>query len=142
MRLLIVSHPPLNAELGAAQLPHSAGVPIAIAKNPSQFRQGRDDRNELDKYADMDDAKAADLVKTLVAHHVALVPTFMINYRGYPKNWDQYTAEAHEWFKDPNLLKYYPKEAMESAQYEDELEKLLVELARSEAALRQKEAGR
>jgi hypothetical protein len=34
------------------------------------------------------------------------------------------------------------KEAMESAQYEDELEKLLVELARSEAALRQKEAGR
>ena len=63
----------------------------------------------------MDDAKAADLVKTLVAHHVALVPTFMINYGGYPKNWDQYTAEAHEWFKDPNLLKYYPKEAMESA---------------------------
>ncbi len=107
--------PAQAAELGAAQLPHSAGVPIAIAKNPSQFRQGRDDRNELDKYADMDDAKAADLVKTLVAHHVALVPTFMINYRGYPKNWDQYTAEAHEWFKDPNLLKYYPKEAMESA---------------------------
>jgi hypothetical protein len=107
--------PAQAAEIGAAQLPHSAGVPIAIAKNPSQFRQGRDDRNELDKYADMDDAKAADLVKTLVAHHVALVPTFMINYRGYPKNWDQYTAEAHEWFKDPNLLHYYPKEAMESA---------------------------
>ena len=107
--------PAQAAEIGAAQLPHSAGIPIAIAKNPSQFRQGRDDRNELDKYADMDDAKAADLVKTLVAHHVALVPTFMINYRGYPKNWDQYTAEAHEWFKDPNLLKYYPKETMESA---------------------------
>jgi hypothetical protein len=34
------------------------------------------------------------------------------------------------------------KDAMESAQYENELEKLLVELARSEAALRQKEAGR
>ena len=63
----------------------------------------------------MDDAKAAALVKTLVEHHVALVPTFMINYRGYPKNWDRYTAEAHEWFKDPNLLKYYPAEAMESA---------------------------
>ena len=81
--------PAQAAEIGAAQLPHSAGVPLAIAKNPSQFRQGRDDRNELDKYADMDDAKAADLVKTLVAHHVALVPTFMINYRGYPKNWDR-----------------------------------------------------
>ena len=107
--------PAQAAELGAAQLPHSAGVPLAIAKNPSQFRQGRDDRNELDKYADMDDAKAAALVKTLVEHHVALVPTFMINYRGYPKNWDRYTAEAHEWFKDPNLLKYYPAEARESA---------------------------
>jgi pimeloyl-ACP methyl ester carboxylesterase len=34
------------------------------------------------------------------------------------------------------------KDAMESAQYEDELEKLLLELARSEAALRQREAGR
>src|SRR5262249_51411283 len=51
----------------------------------------------------------------------ALVPTFMINYRGYPKDWDRYTAEAHEWFKDPNLLKYYPPEAMHSAlaAYED-----------------------
>jgi hypothetical protein len=107
--------PAQAAEIGAAQLPHSAGIPLAVAKNPSQFRQGRDDRNELDKYADMDDAKAADLIKTLVAHHVALVPTFMINYRGYPKDWDRYTAEAHEWFKDPNLLKYYPAEAMESA---------------------------
>ena len=62
--------PAQAAEIGAAQLPHSAGIPLAIAKNPSQFRQGRDDRNELDKYADMDDAKAADLIKTLVAHHV------------------------------------------------------------------------
>jgi hypothetical protein len=34
------------------------------------------------------------------------------------------------------------KDGMPSAQYEDELEKLLVELARSEAALRQKEPGR
>jgi hypothetical protein len=41
--------PAQAAEIGAAQLPHSAGIPLAIAKNPSQFRQGRDDRNELDK---------------------------------------------------------------------------------------------
>jgi hypothetical protein len=34
------------------------------------------------------------------------------------------------------------KDAMESARYEDELEKLLLELARSEAALRQREGGR
>ena len=113
--------PAQAAEIGAMQLPHSAGIPLAIAKNPSQFRQGRDDRNELDKYADMDDAKAADLVKTLVAHHVALVPTFIINYRGYPREWAQFRTEAHEWYKDPNLQKYYPKEAMELslAAYDD-----------------------
>jgi hypothetical protein len=113
--------PAQAAEIGATQLPHSAGIPLAIAKNPSQFRQGRDDRNELDKYADMDDAKAADLVKTLVAHDVALVPTFIINYRGYPKEWAQFRAEAHEWYKDPNLRKYYPAEAMEAslAAYDD-----------------------
>jgi hypothetical protein len=105
--------PAQAAEIGAAQLPHSAGIPLAIAKNPSQFRQGRDDRNELDKYGDMDDGKAAELIKTLVAHHVALVPTFIINYRGYPKEWAQFRAEAHEWYKDPNLQKYYPREAME-----------------------------
>jgi hypothetical protein len=85
--------PAQAAMLGAAQLPHSAGIPLAIAKNPSQFRQGRDDRNELDKYGDMDDVKAADLIKTLIEHHVVLVPTFMINYRGYPKNWDLYTPK-------------------------------------------------
>ena len=68
----------------------------------------------------MDDAKAADLVKTLVAHHVTLVPTFIINYRGYPKEWAQFRTEAHEWYKDPNLQKYYPKVAMEESlrQYE------------------------
>src|SRR6266545_5657650 len=113
--------PKQAAELGAAQLPHSAGIPLAVAKNPSQFRQGRDDRNELDKYADMDDAKAADLIKTLVAHHVALVPTFIINYRGYPKEWADFKTEAHEWYKDPNLQKYYSKTAMEEslAAYDD-----------------------
>jgi hypothetical protein len=113
--------PAQAAEIGATQLPHSAGIPLAIARNPSQFRQGRDDRNELDKYADMDDAKAADLIKTLVAHHVTLVPTFIINYRGYPTAWAQFRAEAHEWYKDANLQTYYPKEAMEQslAAYDD-----------------------
>ena len=74
-----VIFPAQAAENGAAQLPHSAGIPLAVARNPSQFRQGRDDRNELDKYADMDDAKAADLIAALVARHVSLVPTFFIN---------------------------------------------------------------
>lgn len=103
------------ALMGAANLPHSAGIGIAVAKDPSKFKQGRDDRNELDRYAEMDDQKARDLIQLLVAHHVALVPTFMINFPGYPKDWDQFTAEAHAFFNNPELLAYYPRNAMQGA---------------------------
>ena len=82
------------ALLGSANLPHSAGIGIAVTKDPSKFKEGRDDRNELDRYAEMDDAKARDLIQVLVAHHVALVPTFMINFPGYPKEWAQFAEEA------------------------------------------------
>jgi predicted amidohydrolase len=103
------------ALLGAANLPHSAGIGIAVTKDPSKFRQGRDDRNELDRYAEMDDQKARDLIQLLVAHHVSLVPTFMINFPGYPKDWDQFAAETRALFSNPELLAYYPPNAMQSA---------------------------
>jgi predicted amidohydrolase len=103
------------ALLGSGNLPHSAGIGIAVTKDPSKFKEGRDDRNELDRYAEMDDQKARDLIQILVAHHVALTPTFMINFPGYPKEWEQFTAEAREFFKNPDLLAYYPPAAMESA---------------------------
>ena len=103
------------AMMGAAALPHSAGVGIAVTKDPSKFKQGRDDRNELDRYAEMDDAKARELVKILVDHHVALVPTFMINFPGYPKEWDRFAVEAKQFFNNPELLAYYPPEAVRSA---------------------------
>ena len=46
---------------------------------------------------------------------MALVPTFMINYGGYPKDWDRFTAEAHEWFKDPNLAQMLPGPSAKNA---------------------------
>ena len=110
-----VLFPKEAALLGAANLPHSAGIGIAVTKDPSKFKQGRDDRNELDRYAEMDDAKARDLIQILVAHHVALVPTFMINFPGYPKEWDQFAAEARQFFNNPELLAYYPPNAVQSA---------------------------
>ena len=103
------------ALLGAANLPHSAGIGIAVTRDPSKFKQGRDDRNELDRYAEMDDQKARDLIQILVAHHVALVPTFMINFPGYPKDWDQFAPEARMLFSNPELLAYYPASAVQSA---------------------------
>src|SRR5438874_3124814 len=102
------------ALLGAANLPHSAGIGISVTKDPSKFKQGRDDRNELDRYAEMDDQKARDVIQVLVAHHVALVPTFMINFPGYPKDWGQFASEVRMLFANPELLAYYPASAVQS----------------------------
>jgi hypothetical protein len=63
----------------------------------------------------MDDDKARDLIQVLVAHHVALVPTFMINFPGYPKDWDQFAPEARMLFSNPELLAYYPASAVQGA---------------------------
>jgi predicted amidohydrolase len=103
------------ALLGAANLPHSAGIGIAVTKDPSKFKEGRDDRNELDRYAEMDDQKARDLIQLLVAHHVSLVPTFMINFPTYPKDWPEFAAQTKELFSNPELLAYYPPSAVQSA---------------------------
>ncbi|HYR83922.1 MAG TPA: amidohydrolase family protein [Terriglobia bacterium] len=107
-------YPREAAMLGSGSLPHSAGIGLAVAKDPSKWRPGRDDRNELDRYAEMDDAKAKDLIALLVEHQVALVPTFIINFPGYPTNWTRFETEAHQLFTDKNLLAYYPQSAIDS----------------------------
>ena len=100
---------------GAANLPHSAGIGLAVTKDPSKFGQGRNPTEQLDQYAEMDEQRAHDLIALLVAHHVALVPTFMINFPGYPKDWDSFAAGAKALFSDPELLAYYPANAVQSA---------------------------
>jgi len=109
-----VMFPSDAALLGSRSLPHSAGIGIAVTKDPSKWNKGRDDRNELDRYAEMDEAKARDLVNVLVKHNVMLVPTFVINFPGYPKDWDRFAAEGRQLFTDPDLLSYYPSSAIES----------------------------
>jgi hypothetical protein len=107
-------YPRQAALLGSSSLPHSAGIGLAVARDPSKWHPGRDDRNELDRYAEMDDAKAKELIDLLVQHHVALVPTFIINFPGYPSNWQRFEAEAHQLFTDKNLLAYYPQSAIQT----------------------------
>ena len=109
-----VMFPSDAALLGSRSLPHSAGIGIAVTKDPSKWNKGRDDRNELDRFAEMDEAKARDLVNVLVKHNVMLVPTFVINFPGYPKDWDRFAAEGRQLFTDPDLLSYYPTSAIES----------------------------
>lgn len=109
-----VMFPADAALLGSRSLPHSSGIGIAVTRDPSKWNKGRDDRNELDRYAEMDEAKARDLVDILVKHNVMLVPTFVINFPGYPKDWDRFAAEGRQLFTDADLLSYYPTSAIES----------------------------
>ena len=109
-----VMFPADAARLGSRSLPHSAGVGIAVTKDPSKWNKGRDDRNELDRYAEMDETKAKELVEVLVKNNVMLVPTFVINFPGYPKDWERFAAEGRQLFTDPDLLTYYPTSAIES----------------------------
>jgi hypothetical protein len=38
----------------------------------------------------------------------------MINFPGYPKDWDQFTADTRTLFTNPELLAYYPPNAVQS----------------------------
>jgi len=92
------------AMLGTRNLPHSAGIGTVVAKNPP----GAGRNNELDLYADMDEAKAKDLIQLLVQHKVSITPTFNILYPGFAKNWARFEEEDRKALSDPNLLAYYP----------------------------------
>jgi imidazolonepropionase-like amidohydrolase len=93
--------PKEGALAGADVYPHSTGIGAAVAKDGTRAN------NELDRYAEMDDAKANDLIKVMVEHHVNLVPTLVHDSPGYPKGWARFQAEARKTFQDPNLRAYY-----------------------------------
>jgi hypothetical protein len=97
------------AMLGSKNLPHSAGIGAAVSRNPEASG------NELERFADMDDAKARELIQVLVQHGTALTPTFKMQYPGYPKDWARFEREDRRVLSDPNLLAYYPPERILTA---------------------------
>ena len=100
--------------LGSRVLPHSAGVARLVTKNPPG---PGDNRNEADLFADMDEAKAKDLIQFLVSHNVALDPTWRNSWVGYPKDWERFAQDDRDFFDhgDPAMLAYYPRERMMGA---------------------------
>jgi imidazolonepropionase-like amidohydrolase len=100
--------PKAGALAGADVFPHSTGIAAAIAKDGTRAN------NELDRYAEMDDAKAADLIKVLVEHHVNLVPTLVHDSPSYPKGWARFQGEVRKTFQDPNLRAYYDDDNIRS----------------------------
>lgn len=95
---------------GADHISHSSGIDRAIVKDGSRWT------NELDRYADMDEAKAADLIKFLVERNVSLSPTLIRKGMGFHEATARFQEQDREWWlSNPNLRAYYPEHLFESA---------------------------
>jgi imidazolonepropionase-like amidohydrolase len=96
--------------MGADFIPRSNGVGQAVAavaaEDPVPGVPAQ--QNELDLWANMDEAKAADLIKVLVQQKTALIPAFNQKAPGLPKGWPRFEAQSRRLFADPFLATYYP----------------------------------
>src|SRR5258706_4501246 len=88
---------------GADQLPHARGIDLDI------MRDGATPTNSvLERFAQMDDAKAKSLIEVLVREKTSPVPAIIHESPGYPKNWERMAAAVRKVFTDPDLRAYYP----------------------------------
>src|SRR5437867_4406508 len=94
------------ALMGADFIPRSNG--IAAVVTAVQDAGGFGGGNELQQWAEMDEAKAADLIKVLVQQKTALVPAFLQKAPGLPQGWSRFELQARRTFSDPMLMSYYP----------------------------------
>jgi hypothetical protein len=135
---------PKDAALaGATILSQAAGIAIALAKDPKKWTAGGIvsatslDKganlaiNELDVYSDMDDAKAAELIRLLVDRKVSVQINIIRKGKGFHKYNERFQDEARKWWhSNPGLRAYYPEEMFESELLEmtaDELEPAVFE---------------
>ncbi len=91
---------------GVDILEHAAGVGYAIVKDPSQWRDfGKIEVHSLDPtpYADMDEAKAAEMIRLLVERNVYLEPDFIAMGRGFHKERARFELEDYRLFQNPDL---------------------------------------
>jgi imidazolonepropionase-like amidohydrolase len=88
--------------MGAGFLPRSMGVAAAVTSAAEGV-------NELQQWAEMDEAKAKDLIRILVEKKTALVPAFIQKAPGIPTGWSRFELQARRMFSDPALMAYYPQ---------------------------------
>jgi imidazolonepropionase-like amidohydrolase len=93
------------ALFGADFVPRSQGAAAAVTNMPAP---GAGAPNELDQWAQMDEAKAADLIAVLVKQRTALIPAFQQKAPGLPTSWARFELQARRLFADPFLMAYYP----------------------------------
>jgi len=88
--------------MGAGFLPRSMGVAAAVTSAAERA-------DELQQWADMDEAKAKDLIRILVEKKTALIPAFIQKAPGIPTGWSRFELQARRMFSDPALMAYYPQ---------------------------------
>jgi imidazolonepropionase-like amidohydrolase len=91
------------AMAGADQLPHARGIDLDVMKDGATRSN-----NVLERFAQMDDAKAKALIDVLVRANTKPVPALIHESPGYPKNWERMAAAVRKVFTDPDLRAYYP----------------------------------
>jgi imidazolonepropionase-like amidohydrolase len=98
------------ALLGADFIPRSQGVAAAVTNMPAPAvpAGGFGGPNELEQWAQMDEAKAAELIKVLVQQKTAVIPSFIQKAPGLPTGWSRFELQTRRLFADPFLMAYYP----------------------------------
>ncbi len=89
------------ARAGVDVVHHARGVDLHIV------REGAEARNTLERFAQMDEAKAGELIRILVDEEVYLVPNIINDAPGYPADWPQMQEVYRETFSNPAVLSYY-----------------------------------
>ena len=98
-------------QAGADILEHAAGVSVSIAADPSIWEGfGSLEEHSLSTapFADMDDAKAADLIKLMVERNVYLEPDFIAMGRGFHKKREKFELQDLQLLNSPELS-YVPE---------------------------------
>jgi imidazolonepropionase-like amidohydrolase len=95
--------PAVGAMAGVDIIPHSSGIGAAVQRDGSQLGGG-----DVDRYADMDDAKARALIEVLVREDVRPVPNIIHIFPNYPRDAARMYGAIQAAMTDPNLRAYYP----------------------------------
>ncbi len=96
------------ARAGVDALHHSRGVdPILVRDGVTVVN------NVLDNFTNMDDTKAEELIALLIAEDVRLVPNFIHETPGYPRDWERQEDVLRLALENRSLQAYQPQYAYE-----------------------------